>query len=131
MASYTSGPGTSFLMMRVLVGGVNLALVARKARPISHVRCLELVPTTGRMTVQTVNFTRFYAWAHDPGCVRVILAEITAIRIIIGIFKGYQVKVVKKTVPRFKIVRQRYGFGVTGRTSGVVLFMREISSPSF
>ena len=91
------------LVARVFSGIVDLVFMAGHARLIGLVLGLEFVPTTGCVAMEAIEFARLHTGAHEPGCVSVVLSQVTAIRVIVRIFESDQTIMVEELVSRVEM----------------------------
>ncbi len=93
------------LVARVLWRIVDLVFVAGHAGLIGLVLGLELVPTTRCVAMEAIDFARLHTGAHQPGCVSVILSQVTAIGVIVRVFESDQTIMVEEPVTGLKCIR--------------------------
>jgi hypothetical protein len=77
--------------------------------------------------MEAVDFAGFYTGAHEPGCVSVILSEVTAIGVIVRVFESDQTIMVEEPVPGLKCVRDDDRFGMTSGACSVVLLLGKVT----
>ena len=99
----------------------HLFLVARHAGIVGLFFSLEPVTSAGGVARHTVDLSCLGAWAHEPGGIRVVLTQVTAIRVEVRVLQGGEIVVVEEALPRRVRGGYRGHLGVTAGTGGVVL----------
>ena len=115
------------LVMRVLRRIVDLVFMTGHTSLVGLVLSLELVPTTGSVAMEAIQISRLHAGAHEPGGVCVILTQITSIRVVVGIFKSDQTKMIEESVPRLEGFSEHNGLGMTTGACSVVLLLGKVT----
>ena len=91
-------------MVRVRRRGVHLVLVAGDAGVV-ELLLLEPVAAAGGVAVHAVDLPRLEAGAHAPGGVGVVLPEVAAVGVEVGVLERHEVEVVVE--PFLRLVRER------------------------
>ena len=94
-------------------GIMDLVLVTRQTSVISPRFLPEPIASARRVALQAIQFAGLHARAHPPAGHRVVLAQVTPVRVEIGILQGDEVEVIEKRRSRLKSGRDRRRLGVT------------------
>ena len=79
----------------------HLFLVARHACIVGFFFGLETVTSAGGVAGDTVDLSCLGAWAHEPGSVRVVLTQVTAIGVEVRVLQGGEIVMVEEALPRW------------------------------
>ena len=115
-------PGRVVAVLRRLL---HLLLVAGHAHLV-RLLALETHPAAGRVAVVAVQLARLGAGAHEPRGVRVVLAQVAAVGIEVGMVQRDEIEVIEELVARQEVQRQRDQLRVAGGAHVVHLRGREI-----
>ena len=102
VAGNTGAGGAGFVQLMVDMGRglVHPLLMAGEAGLVGRGRIFKLVAPAGGVAVQAGELSRLNAGAEQPGGQRVVFPQVPAVRVVIRVFQGHQIKVVEEAGSR-------------------------------
>ena len=124
---HVAGDAFASLAVRFMVSVYNrifhMLIVAGHACIITLL-LLEAVASTRCVAVQTFKLPCFYARAHHPERICIILSQIASVGIEIQIFECSEIEMVEVPVPGSEACSNRSSLGMTGCAQVITLFRR-------
>ena len=121
MAGNALVPGAPFLVMGVGRCVFHLLLVARHAGVVGLFLGLEPVAAARGVAGDAVELSGLRTGTHQPGGVGVVLPQVAAVGVEVGVLQGRQIEVVEETITRRKGGGDRGHLRVADGARGVLL----------